>query len=67
MLKSPVLLESELEAVRGDSALAAQTFSLHYAAGQPDAMQQALAELCKTVGWLACRLAAGGGCGLARH
>ncbi|EFN57991.1 hypothetical protein CHLNCDRAFT_142154 [Chlorella variabilis] len=49
MLKSPVLLESELEAVRGDSALAAQTFSLHYAAGQPDAMQQALAELCKTV------------------
>jgi hypothetical protein len=50
MLKSPVLLESELDAVRGDSALQAQTFSLHYKAGQPNAMKDALAALCKQVG-----------------
>lgn len=49
MLKSPVLLESELDAVRSDSALQAQTFSLHYAAGSPSALQEALAELCKQV------------------
>ena len=50
MLKSPVLLESELDAVRNDSALQAQTFSLHYKAGRPTAMQEALAELCSQVG-----------------
>lgn len=50
MLKSPVLLESELDAVRNDSALNAKTFSLHYTAGTPHAMADALNELCKQVG-----------------
>ena len=50
MLKSPVLLESELEAVRSDSALDARTFALHYTAGTPHAMADALTELCKQVG-----------------
>lgn len=50
MLKSPVLLESELDAVRNDSALNAKTFSLHYTAGTPHAMADALTELCKQVG-----------------
>ncbi|KAL4447262.1 hypothetical protein ABPG77_007295 [Micractinium sp. CCAP 211/92] len=49
MLKSPVLLESELDAVRSDSALQAQTFSLHYTAGSPSALQEALAQLCTQV------------------
>lgn len=49
MLKSPVLLESELDAVRNDSALNAKTFSLHYTAGTPHAMADALTELCKQV------------------
>lgn len=48
-LKSPVLLESELEAVCGNSALSAQTFTLHYTSGSPSAMQDALTELCKKV------------------
>lgn len=54
MLKSPVLLESELDAVRSDSALQAQTFTLHYAAGSPSALQEALAELCQQVGAPTC-------------
>lgn len=51
MLKSPVLLESELDAVRNDSALNAQTFSLHYTAGTPHALADALKQLCTQVGW----------------
>ena len=58
MLKSPVLLESELDAVRGDSALQAQTFSLHFTAGRPTALQEAVAGLCKQVGG---RRSGGGG------
>jgi glutamate synthase (ferredoxin) len=46
MLKSPVLLESELDAVRNDSALNSQTFSLHYTAGTPHAMADAIKALC---------------------
>jgi hypothetical protein len=49
MLKSPVLLESELAAVVADSALGAKTFSLHYAAGSPSALQDALGALCGEV------------------
>jgi len=59
MLKSPVLLESELDAVRNDSSLNAQTFSLHYTAGTPHAMADALSELCKQVGRLGQRAGAG--------
>jgi hypothetical protein len=59
-LKSPVLLESELEAVCGNSALSAQTFTLHYTSGSPTAMQDALTELCKKVGgWLGDLVVAG--------
>lgn len=72
MLKSPVLLESELDAVRNDSALQAQTFSLHYREGSPNAMKEALDALCKQVGGradrvdtphVACWQAAGGPAG----
>ena len=59
MLKSPVLLESELDAVRNDSALNAQTFSLHYTAGTPHAMADALSERCKQVGRLGQRAVGG--------
>eukprot|EP00887_Chlorella_sp_A99_P001969 scaffold18.g1969.t1 len=49
MLKSPVLLESELEAVLADSALPSATFQLRYKAGRPTAMREALAALCADV------------------
>lgn len=48
ILKSPVLLESELQAIAGDSALRSQTFSLHYKTG-PSAMKMALQALCEHI------------------
>lgn len=46
LLKSPVLLESELDVVKSDSALKTQTFQLEYTAGTEGALKSALADLC---------------------
>jgi len=50
ILNSPVLLESELQAIAGDSALKSQTFSLQYSSADGRAaLKNALSELCKQV------------------
>ena len=49
LLKSPVLLESELAAVTDASGLSTRTFRLHYQSGDPGAMEAALRKLCADV------------------
>ena len=49
MLKSPVLLESELAAVQQDTVLGSRTFELRYTAGAPGGLKAALTELCAAV------------------
>jgi hypothetical protein len=49
LLKSPVLLESELAGIQADPVLRTQTFELRYTSGAPGAMKKALADLCG--GW----------------
>ena len=49
LLKSPVLLESELAAVTDTSGLSTRTFRLHYQSGDPGAMEAALRKLCADV------------------
>ena len=49
MLDSPILLESELAAVAGDSALKSQVFPTMYKATGKGAMKNALAQLCSDV------------------
>lgn len=48
MLPSPVLLEDELTSVV-NCGLNNQTFTLHYTTGSPDAMKNALQQLCTDV------------------
>ena len=46
LLDSPILRESELEAIRsGEHSLKSQTFSLYYQSGREGAMTEALAKL----------------------
>lgn len=49
MLKSPVLLESELAAVQADGALGTQTFETRYTSGSSGALKASLADLCASV------------------
>lgn len=49
LLKSPVLLESELDAVTSDTALNTRTFELRYNAGTPGALKATLNDLCASV------------------
>lgn len=49
MLKTPVLLESELAAVQSDTILGSKTFELSYSAGSKGALKQALTDLCASV------------------
>jgi glutamate synthase (ferredoxin) len=49
LLKSPVLLESELEAITTKTGLNNQTFSLHYTSGKEGALREALSKLCSDV------------------
>lgn len=48
-LTSPVLLEKELEAIMEHSPLAPRSFDLHYAAGDADALRNAVQALCEQV------------------
>ncbi len=49
LLKSPILLESELAAIQADTSLGAQTFSLSFEASKEGAMEAALRKLCADV------------------
>ena len=49
MLKSPFLLEDELDAIKSLSGLSSRTFSLHYQSGHPAALAEALDTLCADV------------------
>ncbi|KIY94837.1 glutamate synthase (ferredoxin) [Monoraphidium neglectum] len=49
LLKSPILLESQLEAIQSDKLLATKTFGLSFAVGQIGAMEHALQKLCHDV------------------
>lgn len=49
LLKSPVILESELDVIKTDSALKTQTFQTEYRAGTEGALKSALTELCSSV------------------
>lgn len=49
LLKSPMLLESELEAITSQTGMMNKTFNLHYESGQPGALKAAVHALCKDV------------------
>jgi hypothetical protein len=49
LLKSPILLESELAAIQADTSLGVQTFGLAFEAGKEGAMEAALRKLCADV------------------
>ncbi len=49
LLESPVMLEGELAAVQSSSGLRTQAFGLHYASGEPGALEAALRALCADV------------------
>ncbi|DBA68490.1 TPA: Ferredoxin-dependent glutamate synthase 1, chloroplastic/mitochondrial [Trebouxia sp. C0005] len=49
LLKSPMLLESELKAITSQAGLMNETFNLHYESGKPGALRAALDALCKGV------------------
>lgn len=49
LLKSPMLLESELSAITSQAGLMNKTFNLHYESGKPGALKGAIAALCKDV------------------
>lgn len=49
LLKSPVLLESQLESIQGDSSLGTKTFRLSFPAGERGALEAALKKLCADV------------------
>ncbi|KAK9805720.1 hypothetical protein WJX73_002070 [Symbiochloris irregularis] len=49
LLATPVLLESEMEAIKSNSGLPTQTFGLHYDSGREGAMADALGALCSDV------------------
>ncbi|KAI8464547.1 MAG: ferredoxin-dependent glutamate synthase [Monoraphidium minutum] len=49
LLKSPILLESQLEAIQADKQLATKTFGLSFATGHAGALEHALTKLCADV------------------
>ena len=49
ILKSPLLLENELEAVKTSTGLVHETFNLHYTSRKEGALAEALAALCDSV------------------
>ena len=49
LLETPILLETELDAVKASSGLSLQSFSLHYKTGHENALKEALAKLCQDV------------------
>ena len=49
LLPTPVLLESDMEAIKTNSGLPLQTFGLHYKSGEDGAMADALRTLCSDV------------------
>ena len=49
LLKSPMLLESELQAITSQAGLMNETFNLHYESGKPGALKAAVDALCKGV------------------
>ena len=49
LLKSPMLLESELKAITSQTGMANKTFNLHYESGKPGALKAAVNALCKDV------------------
>jgi len=49
LLKSPILLESELALIAADPTLKPKTFKLDFAGGQPGALEAALKKLCADV------------------
>jgi glutamate synthase (ferredoxin) len=49
LLKSPILLESQLKAIQEDKKLGSKTFGLSFAVGQAGAMEHSLTKLCADV------------------
>ncbi|KAG2445645.1 hypothetical protein HXX76_000255 [Chlamydomonas incerta] len=49
LLDSPILLESEMQAISTDKVLGSKTFKLFFEAGKPGAMEAALKKLCTDV------------------
>ena len=49
LLKSPILVEGQLEAIQKDATLATKTFGLAFKVGQAGAMEHALTKLCADV------------------
>ena len=45
-MPSPILLESELEAIKTKTSLKNKTLSLHYQSGKQGALAEALQQLC---------------------
>ncbi|KAL3156941.1 hypothetical protein ABBQ38_001200 [Trebouxia sp. C0009 RCD-2024] len=49
LLNSPMLLESELEAITTQAGMKNKTFNLHYESGKPGALKAAVQALCQAV------------------
>lgn len=49
LLNSPMLLESELEAITSQAGMMNKTFNLHYESGKPGALKAAVETLCRGV------------------
>ena len=49
LLNSPMLLESELEAITSQAGMMNKTFNLHYESGKPGALKAAVETLCREV------------------
>lgn len=49
LLNSPMLLESELEAITSQAGMMNKTFNLHYESGKPGALKAAVETLCRDV------------------
>ena len=49
LLNSPMLLESELEAITSQAGMMNKTFNLHYESGKPGALKEAVQALCRDV------------------
>lgn len=49
LLKSPILLESQMETIKGDTTLKTQTFGLTFKAGTKGALEAAVQKLCSDV------------------
>jgi len=49
LLKSPILLESQMETLKGDTELGTKTFALNFTAGESGALEAAVRKLCGDV------------------